>query len=267
MININIDLNPVLESYRIPKNVFKDITQTVIEALSWNIYNNIRQSAQSKLRSTRNVYINNLNYPDISRLKGIIVLTGNLPNMLESGAPAFDMKSGFMKSPKVKKSKNGWYMTIPFRWGAPGSLAENEAFSNKMPKEIHDIVKGLTSGLTVFGGRGRSGQGIPFGMLPSKHQSSGMRGAFTNMQTRKSFGVYVHKNPIHQGIQKKTQMYQNAMQNTFVSFRRVSDKSDSTSWIHRGFERGDFFGKGINNTDGDKIVGNVVSKSLEDLGI
>ena len=52
----------------------------------------------------------------------MIILQGTLPNMLENGSPAYDMRQTVLSSPKAKTSKAGFkFMAIPFRHGTPGS--------------------------------------------------------------------------------------------------------------------------------------------------
>lgn len=266
MIYINIDTRPLIEPFLVDKESIRNITQSVVEGVSWALYNEIREKASSDLRSTRPIYLRNLVQPDIGPLKGTIVLTGSLPNMLEQGATAFDMKEGFLKSSKAKQGKDGnKYLTIPFRWAGAGSLGESEAFSGVLPTEIQAMLKGIKASKTIFGGKKVIGSGLD--VKGTKFGSVLTRGAFQNLKTKRTFGSYTHKTPMHQGITKQWTTYEKAMQTQYMSFRRVSLASDKNSWIHPGMTAKKFFERAHESLDIESLMGNIIDQELEILGI
>ena len=115
------------------------------------VYGNWVALAKQNLKSTLPEYLQHLHQVDKGRLEKQIVLSGVLPTMIENGASAFDMKEGFRKSQKAvltvpvynKKGalvkEGGWYLTVPFRIGVPGTLGQ-AGFSGAMPQEIYDLV-------------------------------------------------------------------------------------------------------------------------------
>lgn len=174
------------------------------------------QIAQTKLNSTRADYLlglnadNSITFPDA--FTGVLTLRGKWPNMLETGFPAYDMKAGFMGSKYVKHNKDGgWYLTIPMRHRSPNSTG-SAVGGSPMPADIYAQARQL---------RGNTGR---------------LTGTETNYPAQTSWTGYQHKNGIYEGMVKNTKQYNKTKQNTYFTFRRVSDKSDPQSWWHPGFE-------------------------------
>lgn len=171
-----------------------------------------QRRVQQELHSTIPLYLlgldfNSVVYPfDNDAFAGAVVLTGKLPNMLESGFPAFDEKVGFSKSSKRHTTKNGgWYLTIPLRHSTPNSFM----YGPPMSSQIYSQAKALANGqrLKIQGGQKTSWKG------------------------------YVHKNNIYDGLTRIVKSYSNSnkKQSQYFTFRRVSNNSDPNSWWHRGF--------------------------------
>lgn len=170
--------------------------------------------AQQRLTTTRSDYLlglsadNSMEFPD--GFTGVLTLRGKWPNMLESGFPSYDMKSGFENGKRVKSKKDGgWYTTIPFRQRTPETTG-SAVGGNAMPDDIYSQARALRAGAKLTGTE-------------------------ANYPPSVSFKGYQHKNGIYEGIKKVTKTYDKATQNQYVSFRRVSDKSDPNSWWHPGF--------------------------------
>ena len=166
---------------------------------------------QQKLNSTRPLYLMGLNFDSIqypydgNAFAGAVVLKGQFPNMLEKGWGAFDMKIGFGKSKRITKKKNGgWYLTIPIRHSTPGSFM----YGKPMPKDVYNSAKKLGNG---------------------EHLSYPGLGD-------KSWTGYQRKHKTYDGLTRIVKSYQNATQSQYMTFRRVSDKSDPLSWWHPGFQ-------------------------------
>lgn len=175
-----------------------------------------QQEAQNKLNSTRPLYLQGLNfdsviYPDGDDMSGAVQLKGKLPNMIESGYGTFDIKIGFSKSSrKIAKKDGGWYLTIPFRHSTPGSFM----YGNPMPKDIYGVAKKLNGYVKGQTGAGRISQ-------PGVGDVS--------------WKGYQRKNKTYDGMVRIVKSYQKATQSQYMTFRRVSDKSDPNSWWHPGY--------------------------------
>lgn len=174
------------------------------------------QEAQRNLTTTRADYLlglnadNSIEFPD--ELTGVLTLRGKLPNMLESGFSPFDMKTGFRSSPRVKrKQSGGWYQTIPFRHRTPnttGSVAGGSA----MPGDIYSRARALRA------------------------NTQRLTGTERQYPPRTSWTGYRHVSGIYEGMRRNEKVYKQAVQSTYTTFRRVSDKSDPMSWWHPGFK-------------------------------
>lgn len=211
---------------------------------------------------------------DEGLFKGAIVLTGRLNNMLENGVGAFDMKKGFQGNPngKLKTTKDGgWYLTIPFRMASAGALGESEAFSSVLPDEVYQIAKTLkgTSARQTEPEKGKvfSGTSLKSSDLPSKYQIPKSRAGVSNIETQKTFDEYVHKTSIYVGLVRNEKTYEKATQGSYVTFRRVSSKSDPSSWINRGIVAYNLADKAIKNLDIVSTTEMSIQSSLNNLKI
>lgn len=261
---IEVDIDDLIQEFSLPKNIADILVANTVDAVTMEIYRNWRLEASNKLTSTRNDYVNGLQIINNNLFSKTIKLNGVLNNMIERGAAPFDMKIGFARSPKVKYSyktdKNGkvhtsWYLTIPFRLGVPTTIGDNSAFSGIMPEDIYDIVKKRASGV----GLKKRDIPAPFNIPKSR--------AAINIPSRSiNIPEYKHKSSIYEGLQKVTSAYGKTTQNTYMTFRRVSENSDPNSWIHKGMIAHDFLNKAINATDINTISENTVDKTLANLG-
>lgn len=257
---IDLNIDDLINEFNFPTNTANYIVESSVELVTQEVYRQWNLSATSKLNSTRNDYLNGLSIIKNSEFSQTILLAGKLPNMIEKGASAFDMKLGFQKSKNVtlteKRDKHGnvistgWYLTIPFRHGTPGIVGENAAFSGIMPQQVYDTAK-------------------KFGVV----KSSDLKGSDAIPRTRKQIDLpsrvipaYTHKSSIYEGIQKKSAAYKSVIQNTYVSFRRVSDKSDPNAWWHKGIPAYNLSAEAVANTDVSTIVENNVDEILKSLG-
>jgi hypothetical protein len=172
---------------------------------------------QNTLHSTRPLYLQGLDFNSViypygsDVFSGAVQLRGTLPNMLENGFGPFDEKIGFSKSSRKHTTKNGgWYLTIPYRHSTPGSYL----YGNPMSKQIYAQAKTLqhNESLRVAGGQKTSWTG------------------------------YVHKANIDDGLTRIVKSYHNpntgkvTNQSQYYTFRRVSNNSDTLSWMHPGFK-------------------------------
>ncbi len=261
---IHLDISDLISELNLPKNSADIIVSNAVESVTQEIYRNWRLEAANNLRSTRNDYINGLQIVDNSIFSKTIKLNGDLNNMVEKGISGFDMKKGFSKSSKAKysskKDKNGniklsWYLTIPFRIGAPGTIGDSSAFSGVLPKSVHETVSAKPSG-----------KGLRKSEIPSPFDIPSSRSQFSVPETNVNFPTYKHKSSIYEGVTKKTNTSGKANQNSFVSFRRVSENSSPNSWIHSGIKAHNLLSNAISNTSVDLVTENSVDRTLKQLG-
>ncbi len=198
--------------------------------------------ANISLKASREEYVANITVVDEGFAKGAVMLTGWLPNAVEQGLDPYDMKEGLLSGPNAKTGKDGArYNTIPFRHGVPGSQAEN--FNGGiMPAEIHSIVKAKAMN-----------EPVRLSELPKEYSQPKIH---TVKKEPRSFKDYQHKAPIYEGLAKKKDPV--AGQNSYTSFRRVSDNSDPDSWISNGIESRHIADKVLANFDIPREMGRII---------
>jgi len=263
-LRIEIDIDDLIQEFSLPQNTADLMVSQAVNNVTTEMYRNWRLEAANQLTSSRNEYVNGLQIIDNSQFSKTIKLNGVLANMVEKGASAFDMKEGFRKSSKVKYSiktdKNGavtysWYLTIPFRMGVPTTIGDNAAFSGIMPKPIYNIVKNKPSNT-----------GLVSSEIPHPYEKLGKRSRILIPSKNIDIPEYKHKHSIFEGLTKQTAAYGKTTQNTYVSFRRVGEKSDQNSWMHKGIKAHNLLPAARAATDVDTVVNNTVDEILANLG-
>lgn len=158
-------------------------------------------------------------------LTGEVFTTSPHGESIEKGQRPRDMKQALLSSPKAKKGKNGSrYITIPFRHGTPGATT-----IPAMPRAVYNAARrlgytrreqGLTGDARVYVWGGRYNQGV------ERDAQYGMR---THIGAHPGAG-YQHKSGIYEGMVRMGR----PGHSQYMTFRRVSDKSDPRSWMHPG---------------------------------
>lgn len=256
IIPLTIDLQEVTESFSLSKDEVDSILDKAVKDVAANFAKKWESVALRDLNSTRQRYVSNLKVIDEGRAKGAVLLDYSkdpLIRMLEEGASAFDMKLYFAKSSKKKtKEDGGWYLTIPFSFGTPGSLKEK--FSNIMPTEVYKIIKTK-----------EHKESIKKDEVPDQYKTPTTRKKI-DIPKSKTFEEYERKSSIYEGITKYTD--KTTGQNSYSSFRRVSDNSDENSWIHPGFERKNLAEKALDEFENtfQTIMSDAIDNALFTLG-
>ena len=265
LVPIQINSQDIMDSFSISKKEVDDIIDVTIKNIAAAFAVEWENVALNTLHSTKQRYVANLKVIDSGRMSGAVVLDyskDKLIKMLEEGATAFDLKKFLLASPKAKQKKNGGgkYITVPFSIGPPSANSDN--FSTILPSQVYNIVKNQA----VMSTTNRS-QGLVADQLPDQFQKKQTRAGFSSLPTSKLFEEYQHKNSIYEGVYKKKDTVTG--QNSYGSFRRVSDKSDSNSWIHPGIDQGNLAEKayGQFETKLQVILEDSMSDSLKFFGL
>ena len=261
---ITIDLSGLKGQFGIDDKTLDQLTETCVKAVTAAIYANWEALAKKKLKSTREEYIQNIIHVDKGRFNKQIILTGVVPNMVEQGASAFDIKEGFRKSPKVRytipvygkkgnilRSGGDWYLTIPFRIGVPGTLGQ-AGFTGQMPQEVYDIMRKRGNRIAL-----RADE------IPAPYNIPQSRAAIQATPQNPYYAQYTHKSSIYEGLTKRTAQYGKTTQNTYGTFRRAGANSDPLSWIHKGISAYRLADEAVKITDVDTIVENEVTTFLD----
>lgn len=246
MIPIKVDISDPIDRFNLTQQQANDLANAVVSRLATSFAAHMEAGAKKKLRQTRQAFIDGIKISMLGGGKAQVELVGFLPNAVNTGLSPFDMKIGFGRSSKVKKKKDGgWYITIPFRLATPKAVATSQIFSGRMPVSVHNVAKRL-----------RVGRGLPASSLPEGHRDR----RFSKPIDDGRFGdPYQHKAPIYQGITKNVEKGQE----TYSTFRRVSDNSEGNSWIHTGIEARNIHLDAISQMDVGSEVKMVIDNFLD----
>lgn len=263
-ISINID---DLSQFNLTKQQTEDCIDYCIKEITSSFAATWEAAAKQELHSTRETYIKNLFVVDEGRMSGAVVLSYSDPlvRMIEEGCSAFDQKLAFAKSDKRKPSyrkdgPTGWYLTVPFKVGTPNTLADT-GFSFVMPNEVYAAIKNKPVNETT------NKATLTKTEVPSQYATPTTRAAVTQIPTSKVFEEYKRKGSIHEGIVKTKDT--TTGQNSYNSFRRVSDNSDESSWIFPGLEPKLLAEKSFSTFESklDIETTKALNKALDQLGI
>tara|TARA_R110000765_G_scaffold35673_15_gene80115 strand:- start:3246 stop:4070 length:825 start_codon:yes stop_codon:yes gene_type:complete len=167
-----------------------------------------------------------------------VALHGWLPNALEKGLPAYDMKPGLLTGRNAKVGKDGnRYNTVPFSHGTPGSVghagtpmgsAEKKSGMSRsqaelLGKRIHRAAQKLAATTS------NPKTGTEWG----QRLKAGTAGA---QKLKKN-----HSTDVYAGMVRQEKTYGKATQSKYSTFRRVSDKSPADKWLHPGITAHHFF--------------------------
>lgn len=244
-IPIEINSDDLLSQYSMSKSEVEDVIDFAIKSIAAKFYERWVEEAQLSLHSTRSRYIQNLHLLDEGRLTGTILLDYTkdpLIQMIEEGASAFDMKEGFEKSDKVKHNKSGgWYLTIPFKMGAPNTIGDALGSVTNLPQAVYNVLKKKeTSPIT-----GKS-EGLKNSEIPEQYRAPKTR-AKIEIPKSQAFEEYKHKSSIYKGAFKQKDI--TTGQTSYGSFRRVGENSDKNAFIHPGMEEANLAQKALDRLD------------------
>lgn len=255
---IQIDTLGLSEEFQLSERDVDGLIEAVTTQARAAIANEWRDQAKNELNGTRRQYVNSIIEGQEGRFTGTVTLVGQLPNMIENGASAFDMKDGFARSSdkKIVQRENGdlgWYLTIPFTYARPGSLGESEKFSGVLPIDVNKALLKVT-------------KRDPEASLSSKD----IPGDYAIPKVRKEINLfdgstapeYKNKSSIYAGLKVQKNPSGGSQ---VMSFRRVSDNSDDNSWIHTGIEARNLADKALREVSLDEVVGDVIDVFLNEL--
>jgi len=248
MITIEIDTRSISEQFFMDQDEINDLMDYTVKEITGRFAQEWENEVNRTLKSSRQEYIANINVVDEGFAKGAVILTGWLPNAIEQGKDGWDMKDQFLNGPNAKTGKDGSkYNTIPFTFGTPGALEENFT-GGVLPQEIYDIAR-----------KQPLNQGIRKDQLPQQFQEPQKKSI--KLPEAKSFKEYQHKHSIYEGVSKRKD--KGTGQNTYGSFRRVSENSDPDSWIHPGFEAAHISDRVLADFDVPQEVGRIIRAYLK----
>lgn len=243
MISILIDTRSISEQFELSQSEIDNMMDFVVKEITHRFADEWTNEANRTLKSSRQEYISNLNVVDEGFAKGAVVLTGWLPNAVEQGLDAYDMKLGLLNGPNSRPTKSGGRMNVvPFTFGTPGALEEN--FSNILPQSVYEAIKSKPQNVVLPGG-GMSTRPLKEEEVPQAFREPQKKSV--KLPQAKNAKEYQHKSSIYVGVRRVQDNVTG--QNRYTSFRAVSDNSDPNSWLHPGINESDLATKTLERFD------------------
>lgn len=251
---VKIDVSDFVSEWNLTAQETDLLIFNILDEIAVRFSDNWKKQADQSLKQTRSEYQNSIYIEKPDPYSVEIGLRGWLPNAVEKGLEPFDLKKdAFSLSNKRKfKKGGGWYLTIPFRIGTPGIVADSTLFSTVMPEQVYQVA------LREL--RGDSKKSLSASQLPEEFRVKGVRPEVVNRITKQVFPEYQHKNSIYEGMRRSDKEHHGH----YVTFRRVSDLSDLNSWIHSGITAHNLMEKTFSEFPFAQIVSNVKEKFLKD---
>ena len=233
----------------IPEEAFTILDKGVIDSIIGDVADSARahwvKIASTDTSSFRSDYLLGIQ-PVASPKQGerIITLVGEIPHMLEDGAPSLDMRTTLL-GPNVPEvpvgargkhpnKKGGFYRAIPFRHTTPGTGNQSgspmgsaykghDAVANakKMGAAVYRAAKKLDASTTTRAGYQQWG-----GRLNTSRLRGGLAKGSKGVPLLKPH----HKSSIYEGMVKLQKTYEKATQNQYVTFRTISTTT-GVGWI------------------------------------
>lgn len=220
---ISIDLSEVIEEFNLIESQSLALGSAIIDRIVEE-YTSKWEDATRSLNQSRAEYISAMYVERNSPLEvtfGLSAKASKLALMVEEGSGPFDEKIAFAQSPKVKHKKDGgWYLTIPFRHATPTAVAESGIFASILPQAVYDIAK-------------KKGH-VSRTDLPVQYSALGSRKEIKTPEL--VVPEYIHKAPQYANLVKVDVSSGAENRSQYMTFRRVSDKSDPTSWWNGGIQ-------------------------------
>lgn len=215
------------------------------------------QQAGLRFHSTRRDY--QAGIQPVQAIQGggaMVVLAGQLPNLLENGMAAFDQHDTLLgpnvptvpvgQRGKHRNKAGGFYRAIPFRHQVPGTLGVGGgapmgssyegvvADAVALGRAVHAAAKRLAPTTGQPGGPVSTARG---GRLPA---GTGGAPLLRSQPRRMMVGGQVrtaapHAVDIYAGMVRQQKTYGRATQNTYMTFRTIST-SQPDKWLHPGLE-------------------------------
>jgi len=254
LVPISIDTSDLESEFSLSPEDIEVMIDNTVKAISLEYYRLWQDKASKGLKSTRQRYLDSLIYVDEGAMKAAIILRDEdpLPMMLEEGASEFDQKQAFEQSNKKKRSVDGgWYLTIPMRYATPQALGESEIFAGVLPQEVYEKIKPAETNIPT--GAGMRSEGLKLEDIPAQFQEKTVRQAIPKSKLLEARQDYISRSSRFEGLMKVKDIT-TGQTSGYMTFRRVSDKSDPSSWIHTGLESRNFAEAALSELDIETIT-------------
>jgi len=263
MIDINL---PKLIPQTLIALVGDEFAQAVLDDLAALARAKWIRLAQQSLHSSKRDYIAGIQPVMTEGNTRVITLVGQLANMVEQGADAWDLRETLLQGQGVKTNAEGQrYRAIPFRHGTPGS-----AGSTGTPMGRRYGPQGPQSRAWAASGHFDQGQAAKLGKavyaaakaLKQRQRLGGGKRTIVDMGQNKLRVPKLapwHSTDIYAGMRKERKTYKKATQTQYTTFRTISE-ANPEGWIHPGIQGRHLAQQVEQHVEG--MIGKVVSNAI-----
>lgn len=253
---ISIDLEDLIEEFELDSEQSLQLSNYIIDRIAQEYTSKWENLVDRNLKQSRGEYKRAMSATQVSTGSGATVqfeLSGRVSPLamwIEEGHGPFDEKPGFQRSDKVKEKKDGgWYLTVPFRWATPQAVADSGIFSNTMPKEIYNLAR-----------RNRVLKG---NKIPEQYRIPGVRKEINTPEL--NVPEYAHKTSLYEGLTRVPASSGKEKRSQYMTWRRVSDKSDPNSWWNGGIQAYKLMDKALDESQIDRVADMAIDEYLQKL--
>lgn len=253
MIPINIDISSLIEEFSLDENQTLMIGTTIIDRVAQEYSYRWKNLIDKELKSSRNEYLRGIFIERVNPTEIIFGLSNresSLPLSIEEGHGPWDEKPFLLGSLKAKRTKDGKpFLTVPFRHATPQAIAEAGIFSSIMPQDVYQLAK-------------NSPMPLKRSQLPESQQIPGVRKEI-NVPGLK-VPEYIHKAAKYEGLVRvEASSSENENRGQYMTFRRVSDKSDPNSWFNGGIIAKRLMDRALEIAQIDRVADMAIDETLE----
>lgn len=253
MIPINIDISSLIEEFSLDENQTLMIGTTIIDRVAQEYSYRWKNLIDKELKSSRNEYLRGIFIERVNPTEIIFGLSNresSLPLSIEEGHGPWDEKPFLLGSLKAKRMKDGKpFLTVPFRHATPQAIAEAGIFSSIMPQDVYQLAK-------------NSPMPLKRSQLPESQQIPGVRKEI-NIPGLK-VPEYIHKAAKYEGLVRvEASSSENENRGQYMTFRRVSDKSDPNSWFNGGIIAKRLMDRALEIAQIDRVADMAIDETLE----
>ena len=253
MVPIKIEISSIIEEFSLDENQNLMIGTPIIDRVAQEYSYRWKNLIDKELKSSRNEYLRGIFIERVNPTEIIFGLSNresSLPLSIEEGHGPWNEKPFLLGSLKAKRTKDGKpFLTVPFRHATPQAIAEAGIFSSIMPQDVYQLAK-------------NSPMPLKRSQLPESQQIPGVRKEI-NIPGLK-VPEYIHKAAKYEGLVRvEASSSENENRGQYMTFRRVSDKSDPNSWFNGGIIAKRLMDRALEIAQIDRVADMAIDETLE----
>lgn len=254
MLPIRIDLDEVVSEFSLDESEIIFLGSKIIDRITEEYYLRWTNLVDKELKQTKQEYLRGMYIERTGPFEVVFGLSNresSIPLMIEEGKSPWDEKPFLLASPKakIKKNGNGLYISVPFRHATSEAIAESGVFNSILPADVYNLAKNSQTPLKRQ-------------QLPLNQQTIGVRKAIDIPGLK--VPEYTHKSAKYEGLVRvEASSSEKEKRGQYMTFRRVSDKSDPNSWFNGGIEGKKLMDRAIELSNISTVADMAIDETLD----